>query len=65
MGMILIKNSESFNKNPEIVKKTMKKEDRGQPCHFSGHPYLPIVTIFEAHNANHGNQRMQKPMSML
>jgi hypothetical protein len=31
MEMIFRGNSESFNKNPEIVKKTMNKEDRYSP----------------------------------
>jgi hypothetical protein len=42
-------------------------EQGGQvhPCHSSGHPNLSTVTIFEAHYANHGYQRRQKPTYML
>jgi hypothetical protein len=62
MEMILRGNSKSFNENSEKIQKGNEQGGQVQPCCSSGYPHLSTVTIFEAHYANHGSKRRQKPI---
>jgi hypothetical protein len=54
MEMISQANSKRFNENPDIVKKTMNKEDRYSPHRSRGCTDISVISILGSHNPDHG-----------